>query len=351
MGLDVAKLHDTVAQQLETERKARDSMARKMQSERSAAETGLSAELSKVSDRLTEQSGRVDAHYSEFSTHQKAVTEALGGKGSATDLIAVAQALEQRAKDTDKQNQVMRKELEDRYNKLASALRESCNALNSQHHEHVGKIEKALGTKGGAETLMAVQEALDRKADATEVSAELEALGKRLLAADAKLEAGQSKARGALEEAAAELRAHVDVKAGGAELEALREKVSAALEDLESNLSQTDMGLNALKDAVDAHADSMDAFSADMANTVAKKLSTMQKALDGKVDFAAAASCVHISSYMKDKGIKGSGKKSTGGIRDDTARLSLENISDMALMRSSPRRATPSPKRMMSSRR
>lgn len=64
-----------------------------MQSERSAGETGLSSELARLSERLNECRGHVDAHYIEFSKHQKAVGDALGSKGSAQDLIAVAQVL------------------------------------------------------------------------------------------------------------------------------------------------------------------------------------------------------------------------------------------------------------------
>mmetsp|Transcript_19753 Transcript_19753/g.54874 ORF Transcript_19753/g.54874 Transcript_19753/m.54874 type:complete len:787 (+) Transcript_19753:275-2635(+) len=338
VGMDVAKLHDMIAQKAAADKKSRDQLDRKVEYERLAGEKKLSAEISKVSDVINEQRGHLDAYCKELSNHSKSVNEALGSKGSATDLIAVAQALEHRSKASEKENQAMRKELEDRYNKLAAALRESANALHEEHQELARKVHKALRGKGDSKELISVNEALE--ASREDVGSELAKLSIKLdeFAAEAATE--REHTRAAMQSHEAELSALMDSKASKKDLAEAKVQIKASLDDFESNLSQTDMGLNALKEAVDSHADSMDAFTADMASSVAKKLSAMQKAIDSKADLAAAAACVHVHTYLKDKGIKTpSSKKAFGG---DSARLSMDEISDLAMMQASKSRRSPS---------
>lgn len=88
--------------------------------ERETSEGNMSAELSRLTDHFHEFRGSVDAHIEEFGKHQRAVHEALGSKGTAKDLIAVAQAIEQRAKDAEVQIRSVRNELDSRCNKCAA---------------------------------------------------------------------------------------------------------------------------------------------------------------------------------------------------------------------------------------
>lgn len=116
------------------------------------------------------------------------------------------------------------------------------------------------------------------------------------------MQANRERAEASMQTKVSELMAMMESKASAMEFEFAKKELHASLEELESSIQQTDMvgrilakppsmtaqddsprgltvpqGLNALKDAVDYHADAMDAFSSDMANTVAKRISSMQK--------------------------------------------------------------------------
>ena len=303
-----------MAQQLEAERRARDSEAQKAASGLSE----LSAELSGVRGRADEEAKLVREHYGEFASHRDAVNESLGSSGS--DLIGVAEALKRHAREAEEQSQRMRTEVEGR----CGALDERCEALDSQHKEHVRKIEKALGSKGGAEALVAVQEALDRKADAATVEDELEKIAAKIVEAEAEMRArGEATMEAALEA----IQGRLDGKASAAELETLSKRVLGAVEELESN-------------------------SAYVADTVAKKLVSVQRALDKKADLKAAAACVHIQAFMKNNGTKitASGRKmaplnkekdsaSTRSLSRAPSRAATEDYDDPLSSPSSPRKS------------
>eukprot|EP00873_Tetraselmis_striata_P025680 jgi/Tetstr1/445944/TSEL_033573.t1 len=334
VGLDVAKLHEQLGQMAEAERRARDALARRISEERETSEGNMSAELSRLTDHFHEFRGSVDAHIEEFGKHQRAVHEALGSKGTAKDLIAVAQAIEQRAKDAEVQIRSVRNELDSRCNKLASALRESCNALSEEHEQHVAKVEAALHAKGSANELLSVAEALERKVDKSTMETSLEAVATQMNGRLSESEAQQGKVQAALQAALAAPGGGTALLQVAKELETKSQELEKLREVLEQTSSAAEMNVSALKDAIDSHADAMDVFSSDMAATVAKKLSSMQRALEGKADLSAAAACVHVSTYLKEKGIKAPKGRL---FATDTARLSMEDINDIAAMQVSAR--------------
>jgi hypothetical protein len=164
---------------------------------------------------------------------------------------------------------------------------------------------------------------LERKADRASIESKVEEveqqLRKELSDVGAEHDSQYAKVRAALAapgggSALLEVARELEVKAQ--ELEKLREV-------MDQKSQAADLNVSALKDAIDSHADAMDVFSSDMAATVAKKLSSMQRALEGKADLSAAAACVHVSTYLKEKGIKAPRSKS---FASDTARLSMEDI-------------------------
>ena len=285
VGRDIARLHQEVGKKLETE----GTVAQKAQSE-------LSVEVCKVRARVDEVSDRLDAHHCEFSSHAKAVSEALDS--SSSDLIGLAKAVKDHVQEAEQRVEAVRRELDDRF----GALESRCNALDSQHHEQGCELRKALGAKGSAGVLEAVQEALDSKADLEAVEAGLGELGKELRA---EFEASRFRGRATLENALEMIEERLNEKAAATELGELRAKVTDAMEELDSDNVY-----------------------------VAKKLASVQRALEKKLDKKAASACMHIDTYLKTKGVKltsASGKRTSSPLRvSASSRAATEDYEDLS---------------------
>uniref|UniRef100_A0A061QNZ3 Uncharacterized protein n=1 Tax=Tetraselmis sp. GSL018 TaxID=582737 RepID=A0A061QNZ3_9CHLO len=334
VGRDVGKLNEAIERLSESERSAREALSKKVKAEQDSSGARTATEISQLSANLNELRGHLDACREELSQHHRSTVAALNDKGSDKDVKWILEKLEQIAKEEEAEHQTIRLEFNERCSKIANALRESCNALHAQHEEHAAKVEECLSGKGDSTELLRVQEALDSKADKRTTEEGLESLQSRLDELENDLEEEKHANTAALESKASasameRLGREVALKAPLRQLDEVQDELESSIQAIARGLERANENVSALKEAAEAQTDAMEAFSTDLANTVSKKINTLQKSLDSKADLSAAAACVHVSQYLKDRGVKTVNSKKMA--ITDTCKLSIDDINDLAI--------------------